>query len=98
MKPRHAAALALVGWYLMSAPVDPHTMKFDTAEPIKNWKLLDSFDSAAACEAALRDVQKRTAQSGLVLKQGNENKIFPFGLNLDADACIATDDPRLKEK
>ena len=45
MKPRHAAALALVGWYLMM-PLKDHP-----EAPIKYWSQIGSYDSAKECEA-----------------------------------------------
>ena len=57
MKPRHAAALALVGWYLMMPPiiheedwqqqhVHPSTV------PLSEWFTWNSFDTADACTKA----------------------------------------------
>jgi len=61
MNPRHAAALALVGWYLMIPPKiegwyfkDWHFfngVRADERAPLDNWKILKSFDSAGECEA-----------------------------------------------
>jgi hypothetical protein len=40
MNPRSAAALALVGWYLMISPADqPDT-------PLTSWRIDESFDNA----------------------------------------------------
>jgi len=58
MKPRHAAALALVGWYLiMPPPGPPRSTGANTAPPNDNapfnqWTIRNSFDSAQACDAA----------------------------------------------
>ncbi len=51
MKPRHAAALALVGWYLMTPP--PQKLG-DNADNLSfgRWGIQQSFDSATACERA----------------------------------------------
>jgi hypothetical protein len=35
MKPRHAAALALVGWYLMAAPSNP------TSALLSQWRIIE---------------------------------------------------------
>jgi len=40
MKPRHAAALALVGWYLVALPTDPDGK---LAAPLPQWIYLDGF-------------------------------------------------------
>ena len=51
MKPRHAAALALVGWYLMAPPIRPGS-GVDLSAPISRWALNGEFDSAGACDEA----------------------------------------------
>ena len=58
MKPRHAAALALVGWYLMVPPPGPpRSTGASTAPPndsakLNQWTIQKSYDSAQACDAA----------------------------------------------
>lgn len=58
MKPRHAVALALVGWYLMVPPPgQPRSTGANTAPPndsapLTQWTTRNSYDSAQACEAA----------------------------------------------
>jgi len=60
MKPRHAAALALVGWYLMIPPLqsanrdDPSGPR-DLHAPISQWDQVSAYDSAAKCQ---RDIGK----------------------------------------
>jgi hypothetical protein len=40
MKPRHAAALALVGWYLMTPPMyERHHIDADV--PVSQWQIID---------------------------------------------------------
>ena len=46
-KRRHAAALALVGWYLMIPPI--HGGDFNENAPISRWKVAGSYDIAAEC-------------------------------------------------
>jgi hypothetical protein len=61
MKPRHAAALALMGWYLMAPPlkeVNPNVV-FDWNAPISKWIPVDSFDSAADCQKEIEAMNKR---------------------------------------
>lgn len=50
MNPRHAAELALIGWYLMVPPLPGEQ---EVVPPISQWALEYSFDSAAACQALL---------------------------------------------
>ncbi len=61
MKTRHAAALTLVGWYLMIPPVkllpnsDPslplgvHSFVVETDAPLGQWLQIDSYDTVASC-------------------------------------------------
>jgi hypothetical protein len=102
MNPRHAAALALVGWYLMSPPLSPDGKRVVGYAPLSEWQIGESFDSAAECEQALSDGIK--ANRKLAEEVGNCRPVP--GTTCDDvllhDAalakCIATDDPRLKEK
>jgi hypothetical protein len=68
---RHAAALALMGWYLMLAPSVPS----GSNAPLSNWRTVGSYDSAEACnenkEQSLKDLlrdadQKKDEQWGQV--------------------------------
>lgn len=87
MKLRHAAALALTGWYLMIPPIDVPGHHDDSA-PISKWQVADSFDTAAACSNALN--RRFTLEE----KKHDKLMIDAYG----TAACISTDDPRLKEK
>lgn len=51
MKPHHAAALALVGWYLMVPPLDSKGNVLLSA-PFNAWEIEMHFDQAGDCEAA----------------------------------------------
>ncbi len=56
MKFRHAAALALVGWYLMVPPM-AHEENWQpggppTTAPLSEWFIWKPFDTADACEKA----------------------------------------------
>jgi hypothetical protein len=83
MKPLHAAALAMVGWYLMMPPV--HDGQPDTQAPISAWKVFRTFDSTAACQEWKLKLETRARRAGR------------YGPRPDF-MCIASDDPRLKEK
>lgn len=83
MKLRHAAAL--VGWYLM-VPPQGNTKVCDGSAPISSrWAIIGSFDKADDCE---------NAHARLVQKEKTERS----KRCVIAALCIATDDPRLKEK
>jgi hypothetical protein len=68
MNPRHAAALALVDWYLA---MPPHIHRngqvlvgVDRSPPLGQWGIADSFDTAAECQDAegnLTNAQMATA-------------------------------------
>jgi hypothetical protein len=85
---RHAAALALIGWYLLMPPQamekwNAATKKYDPhiSAPLFEWEILGSFDTAEEC---------RTQQNSVVqAKAAGCPKCF-------VPECIATDDPRLK--
>ena len=51
MKSRHAAALALVGWYLMLPPMHQSGILFRLwYGHLADWTVVNSFDSAKECE------------------------------------------------
>jgi hypothetical protein len=52
MKLRHAAALALVGWYLLVPPVNG-AGSIASKAPIKHWTVLHWFGSEKACKEGL---------------------------------------------
>jgi hypothetical protein len=97
MNLRHAAALALIGWYLMIPPINPadigsSTVKIDS--PLAQWKTYKSFDSAAECEAAKPEMINAIA-SGLSEFQ-KKDKTNPEYVGAWNAKCVASDDPRLK--
>ena len=88
MKLRHAAALALMGWYLMFPPPGPRspdgTTSLDYNAPISEWSSFGVFDTADECRAEM--------------KRQNEQKLNPADrgrYEVPHSQCIATDDPRL---
>lgn len=108
MKPRHAAALALVGWYLMAPP----NKNEDT--PISAWIVRRTYDSADACQAGL---SKDRAQAAAKLRQYDSmtdlqrrnlehnqealDREIADNASIDESfrsACIEQGDPRLKGK
>jgi len=62
VKARYAAALGLVGWYLILPPVNPTSANSrrsmdgawwtDIRAKLKDWQVTESFDEAADCEIA----------------------------------------------
>ena len=61
MNPRHAAALALVGWYLMVPPAERGGKQLDYHAPLSTWSIMQSFDTAQSCEAFVqKSLKERT--------------------------------------
>jgi hypothetical protein len=108
MNLRHAAALALVGWYLMMPP----SKKNDA--PLSEWTISHSYASAEACQSVQNKTRDQAAAKlktydNMTDKQRRELQHNQAALDqemADSDsfdaafqsACIASDDPRLKEK
>ena len=73
VKRRHAAVIALVGWYLMAPPVgslrstrNSSTGFYDAYStlPFGAWEMTSSYDTAAECRTAL-DKANQLAKQGL---------------------------------
>jgi hypothetical protein len=103
MKLRHAAALALVGWYLMvppgtskDAPDQPLT--FDGSAPLSKWKIVGSYDSASGCDDGKKEVPNDLLQAAdRESDEGKKKEFLQWMASLmEAQKCISTDDPRLK--
>lgn len=113
MDPRHAAALALVSWYLMVPPLSKPPAALATnidainaynrvpqRVPLSQWSLFESFDSADECRA-FKDAAY--ANKEYQFKAGKRVNFDDVVKGYDHYAgvwgeCIATDDPRLKGK
>ena len=90
---RRAAALALVGWYLMVPPIElsPRGERaFNLYAPLSQWYRWDFYQTARDCWEVDRD---------LFLRSQSVLRIDPMddAVNEYLEApCIASDDPRLK--
>ena len=95
MNLRHAATVALLGWYLMLPQMKLQETKDDAAvgsnqctdvvdksAPLAQWTLYASFDSAAQCKAM-------RAQLLALPKLADHQRYVD-------STCVASDDPRLK--
>jgi len=96
MKPRHAAALALVGWYLMVPPFvcSDHKCPANLKAPFSEWhRNRVAFNSARDCEEARAKV---TVAIDKVIAdpvaRAQDKQAMADGI------CLAESDPRLKEK
>jgi hypothetical protein len=83
---RHAAALALVGWYLMAPPMTADK-KVLTDAPFSGWLIVGSYDSADACSTNLTKLRVSSEQWESWRRERTMRS-----------ACISTDDPRLIPK
>jgi len=99
------AALTLVGWYLAAPPIvsDPEpTGPHNGAEsaalmaPLGFWFKYDEFDSAAECKGEELSTRLMGAREVRKKPISAEDRAVAFR-NSQAQ-CIASDDPRLKEK
>ncbi len=104
MKPRHSAALALVGWYLMVPPMTPDGAPYiDATAPIYTWEIVKNFDRAKDCDATIEKMWRYTASD-----EGKANYrehgdwqgryTIPYGgylLRIANAQCVASNDARL---
>jgi hypothetical protein len=89
MKLRHAAALALFGWYLIIPPTGREHPMGDVDAPLGRWvKRPTVYRNKDECEHVLdRHIRLTHAK--------NRQTVVRFWKQAQ---CIATDDPRLKAK
>ncbi len=95
MNPRHTAALALVGWYLMTPPFASGPTGFDANAPLSRWPISQAFDTASECNADRTGVIQVSAGVARAVSDPTAQRHLKLWL---ASQCIATDDPRLKGK
>jgi hypothetical protein len=102
----HAAALALVGCYLMTPPLNDAGLP-DTDAPITSWHNEMSFNSAHDCEEGkitlpVKKIEglKRIEKDQAKIPKGNPQLFDQYSSwtrrALAVAKCIGTDDPRLK--
>jgi hypothetical protein len=95
MNLRHAAALTLVGWYLMSPPWKDSThSEWLIHAPLSQWVVIDQFDTAAEC----KQNWMFWFHGWLAEKPPKDPKDEEAVYEHLKGQCVATDDPRLKEK
>jgi len=85
MRFRHAAAFALVGWYLMVPPLAPGGKEIDTRAKLSQWAPSLAFERADDCTKSLDALMKRAATHAAHLNVSQ----------VQHSRCISTDDPRL---
>ena len=96
-----AAALALLGWYLMVPPIDDiNGVQYEA--PLSKWSISHVFDSAAECESVENKWYARAEHIFAALdtkgKLSSADKNLPIKsvYEMDGCRCIASDDSRLK--
>jgi hypothetical protein len=109
MNLRHASALALVGWYLLAPPIvhDPSHWHPNMKAPLSEWIVAKSFESASECEKRLAEDNAKAENAQSLASMTKQMNDMGGGHVWDTDEllkemvnehCIASDDPRLKEK
>jgi hypothetical protein len=98
MKPRHAAALAFMGWYLLLPPLVNAPYKVDTEAPLTSWKVYQTFDTREECDKSLLATKAKyqhtaTAPVGAI-KKGTR----AFALQMTFARCVSSDNPMLKAR
>ncbi len=102
LKFSHAAALALVGWYLLMPPIviEGDKAKIDGSVALSKWDRGDRvYETESACEetnARLRAIAER--HKNWIGPSGSVTAASDRYVLLTNQRCIATDDPRLKGK
>ena len=94
MNLRHAAALALVGWYLMAPPATcPLLDGVMCKEPLSQWSIVEGFDAAQSCNNSLTSLQNFWGRLDLSNPAAHQSlkRVVHY-------QCVSTDDPRLKGK
>jgi hypothetical protein len=97
----HRAAIALVGWFLISAPVSNHGAIIYQDAPLSQWTKVQHLDSEADCDAARKDLiqdsqdEVELAPDSVADADTKEhaNNVLNEAL---ASECVADDDPRLQ--
>jgi hypothetical protein len=88
MKLRHAAALALVGWYLIGPPlkaaVKPPMVDWNAR--VSTWLPMEFFDTSADCQKEIEAVKPRAEERA---RQTHSE------LPRDPFLCLGEDDPRI---
>jgi hypothetical protein len=91
MRVCHAAALALVGWYLIipSSTLPPGVAY---SQPLSKWAIVRGFDTADDCDDFLSTFFEDSRQKQAL------NMLAPAYRDYMFAKCISTDDPRLEGK
>jgi len=99
---RHAAALALVGWYLIAPPPRSSDGVIDPKAPLSYWQMEGRFDTLEECrtypDREVEIMRGFYADHPEISESEHRNDDAARKAKAAQEQCIATDDPRLKEK
>lgn len=101
MKLHHAAALALIGWFLMAPPASPGpngSFVTKTNLPLALWNNIGSYDQDGDCEEERRaflDLKRTEPPSSPGFAQESLGTKLSIVSSWSA-VCVSSDDPRLK--
>jgi hypothetical protein len=101
MKSRHAAALALVGWYLISPQIlwKGHQCKARLELPIARWNRSEIvFSSDSECEDARSRILNDFTAEGIIGRRMREPARTEYVTAITSTFCARSDDPHLKER
>jgi hypothetical protein len=98
MNLRHAAALALVGWYLMVPPASSAWGNW--SHPVNTWDVHGRFESKDECEKARQQYVSDPSHFPYSRALGDPvgRKLLSEGKVPVPSECVSSDDPRLKGK
>jgi hypothetical protein len=94
-------ALALTGWYLMTPPINKSNDSFEPAydAPLSQWTIVSAFDTAAECQRAKPEQIPIVGETISKFPKTNPPAMNMALVKAAASAtCIATDDPRLRDR
>lgn len=95
MNPRHAAALALAGWYLMIPPTGCSGHPNPKA-PLSEWAVVWTSDEVNTCLIIRDGLKHPTPDTAVDPKRLLTDAGYQGSVTAVENAqCIATDDPRL---
>jgi hypothetical protein len=99
MNSRHAAALALVGWFLMTAPVSEQGAIHQDA-PLSEWTKASHFDSESDCDVWRKEKIRDSEDEVELAPKSEADEDGKQDADKDLNAalvsqCVADDDPRL---
>ena len=93
MNLRHAAALALVGWYLMIPPTRGAPAEILYHAPLSEWEVGQVWHSKAECENTLKEITRDAQHDSDQCTNGDCAVTVGQFAN---GRCMASDDPQLK--